>query len=85
MSQTALGDAVGLSFQQVQKYEVGANRIAGGRLAAAARVLDTTIAWLAGALGSAVLMLLLTRISLGRCEQDLRRWYANHHGKMVLD
>src|SRR5439155_2763125 len=45
----------------------------------------TPIAWLAGALGSAVLMLLLTRISLGRCEQDLRRWYAHHHGKMVLD
>jgi transcriptional regulator with XRE-family HTH domain len=27
MSQTKLGDAIGLTFQQVQKYEKGTNRI----------------------------------------------------------
>ena len=32
MSQTKLGDALGLTFQQVQKYEKGANRIGAGRL-----------------------------------------------------
>jgi transcriptional regulator with XRE-family HTH domain len=32
MSQEALGDAVGVSFQQVQKYESGANRISASRL-----------------------------------------------------
>ena len=32
MSQERLGDALGLTFQQVQKYEKGANRISAGRL-----------------------------------------------------
>ena len=32
MSQTDLGDALGLTFQQVQKYEKGSNRIGASRL-----------------------------------------------------
>lgn len=32
LSQTALGDRLGISFQQVQKYEKGANRISASRL-----------------------------------------------------
>lgn len=32
MSQTKLADAVGVTFQQVQKYETGANRISASRL-----------------------------------------------------
>jgi transcriptional regulator with XRE-family HTH domain len=32
MSQTTLGKALGVSFQQVQKYEKGVNRIGAGRL-----------------------------------------------------
>src|SRR5205807_10013477 len=32
MSQEKLGDALGLTFQQVQKYEKGANRIGASRL-----------------------------------------------------
>jgi transcriptional regulator with XRE-family HTH domain len=32
MSQTKLGDALGLTFQQVQKYEKGTNRISASRL-----------------------------------------------------
>ncbi|WP_114768324.1 helix-turn-helix domain-containing protein [Microvirga subterranea] len=32
MSQTKLGDALGITFQQVQKYEKGTNRISVGRL-----------------------------------------------------
>ena len=32
MSQEKLGDALGLTFQQVQKYENGVNRVSGGRL-----------------------------------------------------
>ena len=32
MSQTALGQALGISFQQVQKYEKGRNRVGAGRL-----------------------------------------------------
>jgi transcriptional regulator with XRE-family HTH domain len=32
MSQTELGDAIGLTFQQVQKYEKGMNRVGASRL-----------------------------------------------------
>jgi transcriptional regulator with XRE-family HTH domain len=32
MSQEKLGDALGLTFQQVQKYEKGTNRIGASRL-----------------------------------------------------
>jgi transcriptional regulator with XRE-family HTH domain len=31
MSQKELGELLGVSFQQVQKYETGANRVSGGR------------------------------------------------------
>ncbi len=43
MTQTDLGDAIGLTFQQVQKYERGANRIGAGRLYDLARVLDVPV------------------------------------------
>src|SRR3989344_1741102 len=40
LSQEKLGKAIGLTFQQVQKYERGANRISASRLHELARVLD---------------------------------------------
>ncbi len=43
MTQTGLGDAIGLTFQQVQKYERGVNRIGAGRLYDLTRVLDVSI------------------------------------------
>jgi transcriptional regulator with XRE-family HTH domain len=43
MTQTDLGDALGLTFQQVQKYERGTNRISSSRLYDLARVLDVSI------------------------------------------
>ncbi len=43
MSQTTLGDTIGVTFQQVQKYEKGTNRISGSRLFALSRVLDVPI------------------------------------------
>ncbi len=43
MTQTDLGDALGLTFQQVQKYERGTNRIGAGRLYDLARVLDVSV------------------------------------------
>ncbi len=43
MSQTGLGDALGLTFQQVQKYERGTNRISASRLYDLSRVLDVSI------------------------------------------
>jgi transcriptional regulator with XRE-family HTH domain len=42
-SQTQLGDALGITFQQIQKYERGANRIGASRLLEMARILDVPI------------------------------------------
>lgn len=45
MSQTKLGDAVGLTFQQIQKYESGSNRMGSSRLFEFARVLDVPVSY----------------------------------------
>lgn len=43
LSQTALAGELGVSFQQVQKYETGANRISASRLHRIAMVLGTSV------------------------------------------
>lgn len=45
MSQEKLGNAIGLSFQQVQKYEKGMNRVGASRLQQIAKVLNVTPAF----------------------------------------
>jgi transcriptional regulator with XRE-family HTH domain len=45
LSQEKLGEALGLTFQQVQKYERGANRISASRLFDLSRVLDVPISF----------------------------------------
>ncbi|WP_208441719.1 helix-turn-helix domain-containing protein [Bartonella raoultii] len=45
MSQKALGHAVGVSFQQIQKYEKGLNRVGAGRLKEIADILNVPIAF----------------------------------------
>lgn len=48
MSQEKLGDALGLTFQQVQKYEKGTNRISASRLQQISGILGVTIDFLYG-------------------------------------
>ncbi|MGA8612710.1 MAG: helix-turn-helix transcriptional regulator [Xanthobacteraceae bacterium] len=48
MSQSALAEKVGVTFQQIQKYENGINRMAAGRLKRVAAVLGLPIAALLG-------------------------------------
>ena len=43
LSQEKLGEAVGLTFQQIQKYERGANRISASRLYALSHILDVPV------------------------------------------
>jgi len=45
LSQEKLGEAIGLTFQQVQKYERGANRIGASRLHELSRVLDVPVSF----------------------------------------
>ena len=40
LSQSVLADGLGITFQQLQKYETGHNRIAAGRLYGCAQLLD---------------------------------------------
>ena len=46
MSQDKLGDSLGLTFQQIQKYEKGVNRIGASRLFEIAKVLEIPIQFL---------------------------------------
>jgi transcriptional regulator with XRE-family HTH domain len=43
LSQTALGESIGVTFQQIQKYEKAANRVPGSRLIQIARALDVPV------------------------------------------
>ncbi|HLJ63461.1 MAG TPA: helix-turn-helix transcriptional regulator, partial [Stellaceae bacterium] len=45
MSQERLGKAIGLTFQQVQKYERGANRIGSSRLFELSKILDVPVSF----------------------------------------
>jgi transcriptional regulator with XRE-family HTH domain len=51
MSQEKLGEAIGLTFQQVQKYERGTNRIGASRLYDLSKVLDVPIGFFFEELG----------------------------------
>jgi transcriptional regulator with XRE-family HTH domain len=48
MNQETLANALGLTFQQVQKYEGGANRVSASRLSAMADILDVPISFFFG-------------------------------------
>jgi transcriptional regulator with XRE-family HTH domain len=45
MSQETLGEALGVTFQQVQKYEKGTNRVSAGRLFTIASLLDVDVSY----------------------------------------
>jgi transcriptional regulator with XRE-family HTH domain len=45
LSQTELGDKIGITFQQIQKYEKGSNRVSAGRLKQIAEVLDVPVSF----------------------------------------
>lgn len=48
LSQSDLAEALGVSFQQVQKYERGANRVSASMLLRCATTLQCTVGWLVG-------------------------------------
>jgi transcriptional regulator with XRE-family HTH domain len=49
LSQSGLADRIGLTFQQVQKYEKGANRVSAGRLQQIAEMLEVPVMFFYGA------------------------------------
>ena len=54
MSQEKLGEAVGLTFQQIQKYERGANRIGASRLYEFSQILDVPVSFFFDDMSTAV-------------------------------
>lgn len=53
MSQAGLAALVGITFQQIQKYEAGSNRVAASRLFAIARVLEVPLTYFFESIGDA--------------------------------
>ena len=45
MSQEKLGESLGITFQQIQKYEKGTNRVGASRLQAIANILDVPVSF----------------------------------------
>jgi transcriptional regulator with XRE-family HTH domain len=45
VSQMAVGEHIGVSFQQIQKYENGSNRVSVGNLHAMAKIYGMPITW----------------------------------------
>src|SRR5438045_5271403 len=52
LSQTGLADGIGLTFQQVQKYEKGTNRVSAGRLQRIADMLDVPVVFFYRGMGA---------------------------------
>ena len=52
LSQSQLAEAIGLTFQQVQKYEKGANRVSAGRLQQIADVLGVPVTFFYSGMGA---------------------------------
>ena len=68
LSQEALAGRLGVTFQQVQKYERGANRVSAGRLYELARALDTTITFFFS--GAEVVDQALKRVGVAEKAED---------------
>jgi transcriptional regulator with XRE-family HTH domain len=52
MSQKEIGKHLGVTFQQIQKYENGKNRLSGSRLVTVAKVLGTSVEQIVGSNGN---------------------------------
>ncbi len=70
MSQADLGNAVGLTFQQIQKYERGANRIGASRVHAFSQILDVPVSFFFDDLPSNVVDHALTAVAVGTEAHD---------------
>lgn len=64
LSQEVLGERLGLTFQQVQKYERGANRIGASRLYDLSRVLEVPVSFFFDGMDGGA----------ANAEPDLKRW-----------
>jgi transcriptional regulator with XRE-family HTH domain len=80
ISQLTLAEAMGLSFQQIQKYEKGANRVSSSRLVDMANALDVSVSYFFEEMTAAVqkqtpsaLMITKQRPEIGREKDPMAR------------
>jgi transcriptional regulator with XRE-family HTH domain len=84
MSQAQLANRLGVTFQQLQKYEVGANRIGSGRLVKAAAVLRIPIATLFEGADTDPSRSLLALVADGRAFRLAHAFAAIHNSTLRL-
>ena len=82
MSQEALAAEIGITFQQVQKYEKGANRVAAATLVDIARALDAPVTLLLPAIETSPATSLIEEPGVADLIPLLKR--LNPHGRHVL-
>jgi transcriptional regulator with XRE-family HTH domain len=91
ISQTTLADKLGLSFQQVQKYEKGVNRVGASRLQEIAGILQTDFAYFIGDIingkvpvPSKLSIFMATRDGLNIAEAMMRLDEPHRHSVIAL-
>ena len=84
LSQTALANQLGVTFQQVQKYEKGVNRVGAGRLVRVAEALDVPVSFFFGAtdIGSADTRAILGFLDTSYSLRLLRAFSRIPHGEV---
>ncbi len=73
MSQTALGEVMGISFQQLQKYEKGGNRISASRLYGLSKLLDVDIGYFFDEMDQAIKSESPAQLSLRKSKRSARK------------
>jgi transcriptional regulator with XRE-family HTH domain len=89
VSQTDLGECIGVSYQQIQKYETGMNRVGSGQLALIARALQVDTQFFFGDLGgkpreSKIIAFLATKDGVDINEAMIRLTNPDHR-RAVID
>ena len=84
MTQEKLGDALGLTFQQVQKYEKGANHIGAGRLQQLSAILQVPIAFFFDGMRPATAVLTTGSPSDALPTSELNKFLASSKGLALI-
>lgn len=76
MTQEKLGEALGLSFQQLQKYENGANRVSASKLYSLSQALDVPMAFFFDDMGDGLKPTPIAHELFDRKQLELARVFA---------
>lgn len=83
LTQDQLGETLGISYQQIQKYETGANRVSAGRLYLIAERLDVAPGWFFDPVKSDATSDDFEEIGSSRLLMEFVRGFARIHDERV--